>query len=362
MKYPRIGRSTTVAPSKPPVDPQLTSRPFAIPPLNASAGVLQARSQPTASPTQTAGNTMDSQAVEEATRLGHNFGDVQVLRPDCGPAATFAYGERRQTDTNADDAAKDQSTIQRMAAVARQDKADEEDIIVMSSINYAVARAGGPVADFGKNADFSGMQEQERLIIVSHGAPGKIGDYDAKGVVDVLTNDKKSLPKDKSIGGITLLSCYAGVPEDKQKPESTLADQVAEGLSAKGYDNVPVRGSLGIAIASETTGARVVKNKKEVRYYLKVQFPLFEKLNLVKKREYSHFFGETVPSELISADEFLKRNGIEPDKLSWDEKMKAVGKLTPELYKALIEAADNKGLLIIGKGKDAIEVSIGSSD
>ena len=245
----------------------------------------------------------------------------------------------------------DKKVVQRMAAVARDEKSDEDDIIVLSSLNYALSAAGGPLLDFGPNSNFSTMNTNEELIVVSHGEKGKIGSFDSTQTVDVLTKPDKAIPKD--IGGITLMSCYSGL--DESDPDTSLADQVADELKDKGYTDIPVKGALGMAIASEATSARAVKPSKDDEYFRDVQYPLFFKFGFVKSFEKDPYFGRQ-PTELKTADEFLKENSIDPSELTFDEKVERVSQLTSGFYKKLIKEADSYRYLI-DVGSDGIQVT-----
>ncbi|MEQ9229971.1 MAG: DUF4157 domain-containing protein, partial [Cyclobacteriaceae bacterium] len=169
--------------------------------------------------------------------------------------------------------------IQRMVLLAIDNKDHEDDLVIMTNLNYALSYAGGPVVGMGGSPDFSGMSEDEDLMILEHGSAGKIQDYTPDDLLAVLTADGKEVPE--RIGGIIVLACEAGLAAEKGKPDTSLVAKLASGLAAKGLDIV-VDGKIGLAITSASTGERAVKPSQEDEY-MKLQHQIVVKHGFAKE-------------------------------------------------------------------------------
>jgi len=92
-------------------------------------------------------------------------------------------------------------------------------------------------------ADFSGMAEDERLFIVSHGdaTTGNLRDLSVDTLLKYLNDARRGVPT--HFGGITILSCYSGQALQNQ----SLAQRVATGLKVRGKT---VEGALGFSFGS----------------------------------------------------------------------------------------------------------------
>lgn len=138
--------------------------------------------------------------------------------------------------------------IQRQVALTRQ-KA-KGDFVELTSINYAVTEAGGPVGTLAES-DFSKLGKGGTLFLVGHGAPGKSGDYTAAQICNILFNGPKALTEPPQ--SIKFTSCYAGKGETDDQTDSVVA-AITKALSDKKWDGVQVTGALGPSIKSTELG------------------------------------------------------------------------------------------------------------
>lgn len=238
---------------------------------------------------------------------------------------------------------QDQQPIQRRVALALDDKDTEDDMVILTNLDYALSYAGGPTVDLGKNADFSGMKKDEDLMILEHGSPGKIQkDFDAKRIAkELIGTPKKAISKD--IGHIILLSCYAGVAQEGKGENSALANELASILRKNGY-NLPVFGKMGAALTSKATGERAVDPKMEQKYF-PIEFRLTKKYGFDKKTikldpktqaKYITKFGTDEYVVRKTASEILTDHGYKPSKMTLEDKAKQMSLITTDFYKELI--------------------------
>ncbi|WP_236618869.1 DUF4157 domain-containing protein [Acaryochloris sp. CCMEE 5410] len=142
----------------------------------------------------------------------------------------------------------EEAVVQRQVVLARDKPSG--DFVELTSINYAVKRAGRPVGVL-KDADFSKMGEGETLYIVAHGAPGESGDYTADEIVNKLFSGSKALQN--KIKGVYFTSCYAGKGETDDMTNSVVA-KIKTAFDGKGWSGVTVSGARGPSIKSDEVG------------------------------------------------------------------------------------------------------------
>jgi hypothetical protein len=146
--------------------------------------------------------------------------------------------------------------VQRRVALAKESEGTP-DFVELTSIDYAVKEAGGPV-ELLKNSDLSKMGEKNVLFIVGHGAPGKIsaGDgnwYTADNIVKMLFDrDAKGLQG--PIKAIRFTSCYAGAEETAGDATTSIVAKITSKLDEKKWDGVQVSGARGPSIKSAALG------------------------------------------------------------------------------------------------------------
>lgn len=136
--------------------------------------------------------------------------------------------------------------IQRRVALAKE--SPSENFVELTSINYAIKRAGGPVKLL-KDSDFSSMQSDEILFIVAHGSVGSSGDYSANQIADFLTDEHKGLQN--SIKGIIFTSCYAGKGEVMYDESDSVVGILSNRLTDAGFGGVTVIGARGPSIKTD---------------------------------------------------------------------------------------------------------------
>ena len=162
---------------------------------------------------------------------------------------------QRQLAAQPDDALAQQvsdtpeAVIQRMVALAKA-KATKADAIELTSINYAVQRAGGPVGLL-KDSDFSTLTEEDTIFIVGHGDPGESGDYTADAIVNFLFKGSKALTG--KVAAIRFTSCYAGAGVTDDLTDSVVA-KIKAALDDKNWEGVEVSGARGPSIKSDEVG------------------------------------------------------------------------------------------------------------
>jgi hypothetical protein len=144
---------------------------------------------------------------------------------------------------------------QRMVAVANGDMNAVTDPLILNNLDYAKSHFGAPLGDFVANRKFNQMGAQERIGIVEHGLPGQIGNYDAEGVADILTDPVNCIPK--STKSVVLYSCFAAADTDAGAKTSMVAGLSGE-LKKKGYE-VGVEGQVGVGFGFAGIGERTTK-------------------------------------------------------------------------------------------------------
>lgn len=137
--------------------------------------------------------------------------------------------------------------LRRQVALAKKDMTG--DFVELTSIDYALKRAGGPVALF-KDSDFSGMGLGESLYIVAHGKVGQAGDVPTPVMIARLTHPTFGLKN--SIQAIVFTSCHAGKGIGDLDIGSVINDLKA-GLHAR-FPGIRIVGSRGPCAKSEQTG------------------------------------------------------------------------------------------------------------
>lgn len=139
--------------------------------------------------------------------------------------------------------------IQRMVAISKA--VSTENFVELTSINYGVKRAGGPVV-YMAQADFSSLGEEDRLYIVAHGAPGSSGDYTGEEIANYLTHPGKGLKA--SIAEIKFTSCYAGKGEVLGDEIDSVVAVITHKLSSAGLGGIQVSGAKGPSVKSHEVG------------------------------------------------------------------------------------------------------------
>ncbi|MBD2440138.1 DUF4157 domain-containing protein [Nostoc sp. FACHB-110] len=157
------------------------------------------------------------------------------------------------------------TALQRRVVVAKKKMIN--DFIELTSIDYAVKRAGGPV-ELLKDADFSSMSKKEELYIVSHGKPGKTGDYKAEQIVYFLFSGPKALRK--RIKAIYFTSCNAGAGVTDDLTDSVVA-KIKSALDIKGWSGIKVSGPRGPSIKTDALGDKITvidSNKRDTAHQI----------------------------------------------------------------------------------------------
>jgi hypothetical protein len=156
--------------------------------------------------------------------------------------------------------------IQRRVAVAKKDM--KPDFVELTSINYAVQRAGGPV-ELLKDADFSKMTDEQELYLVAHGSPGSAGDYKAAEIVNYLFKGKRALTG--PVKAIRFTSCNAGAGVTDDQTDSVVA-AITQALTEKDWKGIPVSGARGPSIKTDALGdAFTVIDPKKKSDIFKIQ-------------------------------------------------------------------------------------------
>ena len=149
--------------------------------------------------------------------------------------------------------------VQRRVALAKED-VGTPDFVELTSIDYAVKEAGGPV-QLLKDSDLSKMRKKDVLFIVGHGAPGKIKAggtreapifYEADQIVDMLFDATKGLQR--PIKAIRFTSCSAGAEEAAGDPTSSIVAKIKSKLDEKKWGGVQVSGARGPSVKAATLG------------------------------------------------------------------------------------------------------------
>ena len=147
--------------------------------------------------------------------------------------------------------------VQRMVAIAAKDMNAVDDTLVLNNLDYARGHFGDPVGDFVANRKFGQTKPGDKVGIVAHGSPGKIGDgYDAQAVAHTLTAEPG--PIDKGVSSVVLYSCNAGMDQDKKGPDTSLVHGVSAALKQRGYE-IGVEGLKGIGFGFKGIGERTTQ-------------------------------------------------------------------------------------------------------
>jgi len=121
--------------------------------------------------------------------------------------------------------------------------------VELTSIDYGLRRAGGPVTLF-KDANFSTLGEDDLLYFVAHGSIGKSGEIPTDALIARLLH--KNLGLQKAIKGIVFTSCYAGKGNEIDDSDSVV-NSVRIALHDK-FPGIPVTGARGPSVKSDKTG------------------------------------------------------------------------------------------------------------
>lgn len=151
------------------------------------------------------------------------------------------------------------SPIQRQVAIAKNKMTN--DFIELTSIDYAVKRAGGPIALF-KDSDFSAMGGGDILYIVAHGRVGQSGDVSPGAMIKRLTD--KDVGLKNPIKAIIFTSCSSGKGTDETDNDSVI-NLIKAGLKDS-FPGITIIGARGPSAKSDQTGDEftVVDSNKKV--------------------------------------------------------------------------------------------------
>jgi hypothetical protein len=200
------------------------------------------------------------------------------------------------------------------------------DFVVLTTINYCLARVGMPVVQFSETMDVSGQQQ---VAICGHGNIGTIEGNDGQKFADVLAHPTRGCKG--TLKKLIVTSCYAGVRKNHDSAVGTaVIDIFAQTLKIKG---VRIQGALGPSIKANVLGEhfRVVNapNETSLKRARKVQ-----KEELVKADQELAKLGK------------LTKHGENP---LFDQTTQGNRKMSWEKIQARMEKGDQKD------GKDYIE-------
>jgi hypothetical protein len=121
------------------------------------------------------------------------------------------------------------------------------DFVVLTSINYALARVGMPVVQFHENMDVSGHSE---VCICGHGGIGTIEGLPASKFANVLAHPTRGCKN--TLTKLILTCCYAGKRNNNDTDVgSAVIDIFAETLKIK---DLRIQGALGPSIKTTALG------------------------------------------------------------------------------------------------------------
>jgi hypothetical protein len=133
----------------------------------------------------------------------------------------------------------------------------EVDFVVLTSINYALARVGIPVVQFQETLDLRGQTE---VAICGHGGIGTIEGLPASKFANLLADPSRGCRD--TLEKLVLTCCYAGVRKNNDREVGTaVIDVLAETLKIK---DLRIQGALGPSIKTNVLGEafRVVNAAK----------------------------------------------------------------------------------------------------
>ena len=213
--------------------------------------------------------------------------------------------------------------IQRQVALTRAKP--QGDFVELTSINYAVTEAGGPVGTLA-DSDFSKLGKGGTLFLVGHGAPGESGDYTSAEIVEALFNGPKALTEAPK--AIKFTSCSAGKGVTDDQKDSVVA-AISKALGDKKWEGVQVTGALGPSIKSTELGKDfTVVDPKNRDQMIKIQEAL---KNIHKPKE---------STKAAIAEAESKQGGP----LTLEEKGAIASRVTGDFYRDLVKAiTDPKG-------------------
>lgn len=140
--------------------------------------------------------------------------------------------------------------VQRMVAVAKDQIG--ENWVELTSIQYGLSRAGGPVVAL-PHGDFSNLTENDILYITAHGQPGQAGEFTGDEIANFLLDKDTGLMT--SIKAIIFTSCNAGVGvTDKKSHSDSVVRTLQNRLGAAGMYDIDISGALGPSIKHDEMG------------------------------------------------------------------------------------------------------------
>lgn len=132
------------------------------------------------------------------------------------------------------------------------------DFIVQTSIDFALAKVGGPIGGYDPTLDFTDV---EKLALVGHGMIGMIETMSAEKLAIHLADSARGVTA--KLKEFVITSCFAG-SRRKEDPEghdgivgTSLVEVLAEKLRGRGLKGLKIVGYRGPSIKSAALGGHV---------------------------------------------------------------------------------------------------------
>lgn len=145
------------------------------------------------------------------------------------------------------------SVLQKMAVMAVDNYGDQADSLVWDNLHFAVSEVGAPVGDLQDHLVWNQAKKGEKIRIIEHGEPQKVGGKTASDIANTMLDDVNGIPAG-NVSSIEFQSCYAG------SGVSSLVSEMAKKLSEKGHKGIPVSGRTGIAFGFKGMGAKTARD------------------------------------------------------------------------------------------------------
>jgi hypothetical protein len=170
------------------------------------------------------------------------------------------------------------------------------DFVSLTSINYGLARVGGPVVAF-KPGVILNLKDQEKICISGHGGIGSIEYVPAQTYANVLADPIHGCKT--TLKQLIFTCCYAGL-RNKEMTGTSVIEIFAETLQ---IPDLLIRGALGPSIKSNVLGEhyRVIKDNSDAFY--------------------DSWFGNTSQQIQSSELEKTKDDKLMDPKTKWNKKM-----------------------------------------
>jgi len=228
--------------------------------------------------------------------------------------------------------------------IAMPNSNSEVDFVILTSINYALARVGGPVVAYSKSKTID-LTGEIQVCICGHGNIGTIEGQPAQDFADMLADPSHGCTS--TLKQLILTCCYAGV-RDRNKVGTSTIDIIAKRLKIK---DLPIQGALGPSIKANVLGEpfrvineTVAKGKKTGREGGTIQEDMLMATGNAKLADLTT--GENRKLQWAKIENKMNSGKVKDGKPYIEYKAQKYADMSEEFYKKFVKQLDKEGLLL----------------